>query len=1071
MVNDSTREYSVYISDENNSVQGSGVLFYPGGDSAFVFTCAHVVDGLSKIRLFILREIDAMHDLYDVLCTEVPTSQVVFSPLDEVRTDDAGGKTHTEDIAIIRIGKPDGLELPTTNYLVTETYRNRSVYVQGYPKGVPEGEKLIDHLDRLHGYVVVNPADSNKFTIRIDETFIDAGARVCELEGLSGAPVWDDNEEVNGLLGLFTSAYGATALLSKTHVTKAQQIRSIMKERFGVVIERKLEGIPEADVAGSVSAPIVFDGTVQAENKNENEVWIGEQLTGLRLIIEDLKLQKAIDKGKELATDPRYASLSKDFQRKVKQYLLYCYEIADMDDEFERLESEMCDSGLIKEHDTLREFTRTFMKRQFQETVNAAKHCIDTWEDSDRDGLERDSLLSFAKAFLYLAKAYTEDLPVEETIGKLLDEHENFIFPTDEIEDEALVYQMIGYVYGERYHDHINSVRFLNRSYRVGYDGMVLESLGAAYYNLGVYDATDENGKIPDWRKIDQKALYKARECYLIIKSKADDLFWEGTMHRMGLCVYNTFVFLQDNYRILTIYNDVKKYMPKLTDDEWRDVEMKYARVSAQKGEIDIKEFPHITTKDCILLEAIAKASKCANLIEDVNANVPADQISGLLPFAKEIKDTIRYLEDAVRRIDRADRVPMYVQMINLYGRGMLMFGWDKKEKLASLYERLSEHADEDLMESMRNFIFEMDAPIEDSIKRFTATFERNKNIITWQELNHLYIRHGMLDEADAMYKELLSEHKELIEEGPEYAYRAFIDYVTLYKRDLKYALQCYLDAKEAFLDTDIEGFWELELMLYSSSFNDPERFEIERRHFVDKGLVTEESYHRAALIAHLTNLNGIEAFEHNNYIRQYPHFLNPKTGMVVVNQEEIYFLNWIGAIKPDFLPPPDSMLDTRAVEIRKEYEKESWHRTIDKQFKNQFRLKKSIAIDAWSLFQLAEKNTLDDLQSLDCVYVSHMTIIRLLEELSRTDNPKLRIILSFLKAADNIHIYSAGFKAQLEVRNAAPYFEPASTVAVAVEKDCVVIYGEPVVNAQLIERFGNRIIRVSEMDNLLSED
>lgn len=92
MVNDSTREYSVYISDEKNSVQGSGVLFYAGGDSAFVFTCAHVVDSLDKVRLFILKEIDATRDLYDVLCTEVPASQVVFSPLDEVRKDDAGGE-------------------------------------------------------------------------------------------------------------------------------------------------------------------------------------------------------------------------------------------------------------------------------------------------------------------------------------------------------------------------------------------------------------------------------------------------------------------------------------------------------------------------------------------------------------------------------------------------------------------------------------------------------------------------------------------------------------------------------------------------------------------------------------------------------------------------------------------------------------------------------------------------------------------------------------------------------------------------------------------------------------------
>lgn len=144
MVNDSTRGYSVYISDEHNSVQGSGVLFYAGGDAMFVFTCAHVVDSLERVRFFILKELNASRDLYDVLRTEVPASQIIYSPLDEVGTDDSGRKTHSEDIAIIHIRKPEMLELTTTDYLVTETYRNRSVYVQGYPNGVPEGRKPIE---------------------------------------------------------------------------------------------------------------------------------------------------------------------------------------------------------------------------------------------------------------------------------------------------------------------------------------------------------------------------------------------------------------------------------------------------------------------------------------------------------------------------------------------------------------------------------------------------------------------------------------------------------------------------------------------------------------------------------------------------------------------------------------------------------------------------------------------------------------------------------------------------------------------------------------------------------------
>lgn len=666
--------------------------------------------------------------------------------------------------------------------------------------------------------------------------------------------------------------------------------------------------------------------------------------------------------------------------------------------------------------------------------------------------------------------AYTEDLAVEDTIGKLLDENEKFIYPTDEIEDEALVYQMIGHVYGEHYHDYVNSVRFINRSYRVGYDSIVLESLGVAYYGLAMHDAIEADGRVSDTSRIDKKSLYKARECYLIIKSKADDLFWAGTMRRVGLCIYNTFVFLQDNYRILTVYPDVKKYLQQLNNNECRDIEMKYAMISAQKGEINVKEFTHITAKDEIVLKSIARASKCSNLIEDATANIPADQIGNVPQLAREIRDTTYYLERNVRLIDRKERVPMYVQMINLYGRGMLIFGWDKKEKLETLYERLSEYANPELLDSMSNFIFEMDAPIAEAEKRFLTSFENKKNIITWQELNHFYIRHGMFERADAMYQELFSERRELIEEGPEYAYRAFIDYVTHYKRNLKYALQCYLDAKEAFKDTDIEGFWELELMLYSGTFNNPERFELERKQFVDKGLVTEESYHRDAFIAHLANLNNIEAIEHNNYIRQCPHLVNPQTGLLIVSKEEMQFLNWIGAVKPGFLPPSDSMVEERAKEVQNSYACETWHRKIDVQLKNQFGLNRKIAIDAWGLYQMAENDMLDVLDEFECVYVSHISVIRLLEELSRTDNIRIRILLEYLKICNKVKIYSAGFKAQIVVRNVIQYFEPESTVAVAVEKDCLMLYGEPIVDKELIEHFGNRIVRINDINKLIEK-
>ena len=146
MVNDNTREYSVYISDEANTVQGSGVLFYAGGDSMFVFTCAHVVENLDKIKLFILREIDASRDLYNVLCTEVSAAQVIYSPLDEIQNNEFGEKVHTEDIAVIQIKKPEALVFSTTQYYITETHRSLSVFVQGYPNGVPSGKNRLSIL-------------------------------------------------------------------------------------------------------------------------------------------------------------------------------------------------------------------------------------------------------------------------------------------------------------------------------------------------------------------------------------------------------------------------------------------------------------------------------------------------------------------------------------------------------------------------------------------------------------------------------------------------------------------------------------------------------------------------------------------------------------------------------------------------------------------------------------------------------------------------------------------------------------------------------------------------------------
>lgn len=1062
MVNDSTRGYSVYLSDETNNIRGSGILFYPGGDFMFVFTAAHVVDGLKNIRIAVLKEIDSSTDNYEEYHTEVVNTQVFYSPLDKVTVQD-GERIHSEDLAIIKVAKPSNIDITITNFFVTEKYRNSSVYIQGFPNGVPDNEKTIEYLDCLHGYILVNSADGNRFTVKIDDNTLDKSNRISELEGLSGSPVWDDNEQENGLLGLLSQAYGTTALLSKVFSVKSRQIRSLMKDKFNIVIERKLDGVTDDEIAVKYYKPTEFNGTLPLEETIEYNKWIDDGLSTVYEYLQDYKLQKAIDKARDIVADPRYGSLDKEVKSNAKKHLLYCYEIAYMDDEFDALEEEMRGEGLIEEHDVLRQFTRSFMKKQYHKTKEAAQLCIDTW-----NGTQRESILSFAKVFLFLSKAYVDNLSVEETILKILDDKENIIYPTDKIEDTALIYQMIGYVYGEKYHDYINAVRFLNRAFSIGDDSIVLESLAAAYYFLAISNATDEAGRISDISKIDRKMLYKARECFLIIKEKADDLFWSGTMTRMGLCVYNTFVFMQDNYRVLTMYQDVKKYLHNLNNDEWRDVERKYAIICAQKGEIDTSMFTHITKEDKAFLTALASSARCFSMIYATIASIPRERIKNISEFEAEIKNTIQLLEESVAQIDNNDRPQIYINLIDIYGQGTMLLGWDSKDRIVDLFDSLRSFGNEDMLKSISNYIYELENPIEESIKRFKDTFEKKKDIHSWLELNKLYIRHGLFDEADNMYRTLFSEHNELIKDEPEFAYRGFIDYVTMYKRDLKFALQCYLDAKDSFKDTDIEGFWELELMWCSNSFNEPDRFETERKHFVDKGLVSLEIYHSTAFIAQLTNLNENKAKEHFDYLQQRPFLFEYINAVIDIRKGVTQFLNWIGAIQPNFPPPPDSMIDQRAETVRKKYDNETWHRKIDKQFLNQFRIKKEIAIDAWSLYQLAYRDTLDDLEQFDSVNVTHLSIIRLLDELSRTGNQRIRTILNYLKASEKMHIYSAGFKAQLEVRNVTDYFEPESTAAVAVEKDCIFVYGDPVVNEKLIERFGKQIIRISDLDKVI---
>ena len=189
---------------------------------------------------------------------------------------------------------------------------------------------------------------------------------------------------------------------------------------------------------------------------------------------------------------------------------------------------------------------------------------------------------------------------------------------------------------------------------------------------------------------------------------------------------------------------------------------------------------------------------------------------------------------------------------------------------------------------------------------------------------------------------------------------------------------------------------------------------------------------------------------------------------MLILDQAEIYYLNWTGRIVPQFTPPTYSMTKQYARKVWNRYNDETWHRIINQQLKNQFMINKSIAIDSWGLYELVETEKIGLIERFDNVYVSHISIIELHKELSRTNNHKIRELQKLLKNSSNIHIWSAGFKAQIEVRNVAAYCEPAATLALGVEKNCLAVLGAPTMNKSWIDHFSNKIIRVNELEMLV---
>lgn len=1054
-----TQEYSVFITDEKRTSSGSGVLFYPGsGNRLYIFTCAHVLDGLKEpFQIYSLFPVNREQEIYQVEKLEATREQVKYSPIDKVSESDEGVIVHSIDAAVICLEIKEEISFETTDYVIGEVHKGDGVLAQGFPGSETEIEELLNYVEGTYGRILHNAKDKEVLLWQIEDAHVDPGNRVYELNGFSGSPVWSLEADEKTIVGLFTSGVGRSIYRGKVHALKMEAIRSIMKIFFQIRMESRIFGIPNEEIAPQKDNPTYISKEAQPEIRNLYDEWLVVQTEKVRAYIDDVKFQNAIDTAKMAINDQRFEKCSKKIACTHMKHLLYCYEACLLDDEYEALEQEMQKRGFLEGHDPLRWITFNFGKKQFKETIAFTEALL---QKGDLD--ERVKIV--AEVYASISCAYVEDAPVEETIGKFLDEKECLNIKIEDMGTEALVYQMLGYVYGEHYKQYVKSVRCLNRAYRLGQDHAVLESLGCAYHLLAIHDALKEDHTI-EIEKVDRSSLYKARECFLILLDKADELYLRAMMKREGGILYDTFFFEQDNYRILTLYPILIKNSP---DDAKmkRDFEMKYAKTVCQSGQIDLEQFHHLTKADKILLSILKEEQDALHRLDFTNS----EDLRRISNLDKKLYNVIDKVEQNLEQIDEKEQLLVRALLLNLYRWGKYLFGWNIIFNMERHLEFIQKNGKEEMAITFENFIYECSHEPEEAEEKYIHSWEKNPCFELWKEILQFYKRNHMLDKADAMFESLFTEHIEYVESEPEYAVRAYIGYILDYQRDLKKALHFYLLHKDEMKDEIVRELWESELMMCTNSFNNPDEFVEMRNVLVEQGLMPENEFHRISLIAYMCNLDSENAWKH--FSKENPmfgEFRQIENEGVLLTKEGAQFLVWQKKY------PPHMEREWRGINIQGAnaakalFRQEEWHLS-PKSIANklQYEIHKSIAIDVWGLYLLAVEEKLELLEQFDSIYVTHFSVCRMLEEITHFKNENIEVILAYLESAEHVKLQSPKFETQLRIRENVKYYEPCSTVAMAIEAEIPAIIGEPMLIQSLIDGFKNYIVRPDDLEKMM---
>lgn len=1033
--------YSVLITDDKGR-RGTGTLFYAASSHFFyVLTCAHVIYNAQSVTIHILIPTDRDPVERSVL---VGKEQFHFSPIDEV-TVIGDQSIHTCDIAVIECDVGD-IPLKPTQYSIYPMTTREKVMALGYPQG--EGPVYYQQ-DQLSATVVKVLEKENYFLIRVDETFLNSADREAELKGFSGAPVWDEAkiDENNALLGGFIAVGMETNInRGRIKVMNAKYVQSLMREEFGIYMQNRIPDVTDAEIA-----PGYQEFAESSDQLVVRECWIENERRKGQTYVDGLQLKKAIEVTRAAISNTEFQKCSSDQKYKIYAVLLEAYRLARDFNIYDQIVEEMHRAEITNEREAVIEAIRYLETLDYDRAEEYAEIAL----EKNPEGNEERVIFAVIQA----SKNKDADVSMlSEFIGT---NDQLLIKPKDEQEEE-FIYQILGFILGNRFKDTGRAIRCLNRAFQISGNYIILESLAVSYYLHSLRNAYIEEGRdCIDPFRIDQDAIAKGRDAFLRVLSAADEMWLMGTIRRVGPLMFKCFYFMHDNFRIYKHYHDMIKYFEFPDREMLRDIQLCYLEVALEKETVNLDDFDGLTEYDKKFI-GLTNLLRYPLRLFDGGIHVPASmQESELFQLIGEGERRLQELIDT-QTDDRLGFDKIHQDFINLYGNGILRYHWSALSEIKRHAAAIKHPLETEVLQ-----LYIRELELDDfarSEKEYNDYFEGKRDVISFNQLCHFYTRHGKIEKTKELYDSVFKERRHLINNQAEYFYREYIMFYMEHHYDLTAPLKCFVEHGDEMKDVYLRMLFEMDLNFATVTFNNPNYMLENVKTLLDEGLIELSEYNCRCLIINMLNCKPHEAEKYANRENECnPSRLSEYERMLFVwkGHQVVHDARW------------NSMQEYTLEQLCDIYTRESWLLPVCSVME-QYRLKKrkAIVVDLWGLYILQKIKAPAIMDYFEKVYITHNTILMALQEISKVNDGDVRKVLTYIQTSKNVIIQSPTIKDQLEVRTqGAKYTEMHQVLLLAELLDCPALVGE--FRYLIPERFQCRMIRpncISEMRKYLEE-